>query len=269
MKSINRFHRPAFEFELVRERIFRLAGDIYALESMCYLTAFLVSQTERPNFEMESAACRYQMSCIVPRAIHEVRQALGTYGLNGDIGDELERMYRDTTALCTLDGVGDLAGLFGPIAGFYATGQYYEDVVHKARHPFQFPWTAWRNIFVKGEAMGLRRARRSVFPEDYLHPTLSVAGKYLEEIFIDMCAINNQILNKHAREIFERQMDMQRLNEMGVALYTTTAVLGRASRSYCLGLKNCDHEMDVARWYTFHNAWKVRQIGIEYTPTEG
>ena len=38
-------------------------------------------------------------------------------------------------------------------------------------------------------------------------------------------------------------MDLKRLAEIVIDLYGMTAVLSRASRSYCIGLRNADHEV--------------------------
>lgn len=38
-------------------------------------------------------------------------------------------------------------------------------------------------------------------------------------------------------------MQLRRLADIAIDLYAMTACLGRASRSVCLGLQHCDHEV--------------------------
>lgn len=39
------------------------------------------------------------------------------------------------------------------------------------------------------------------------------------------------------------QMDLRRVADVAIDLYSMTAVLSRASRSHCIGLRNSDHEV--------------------------
>ena len=50
-------------------------------------------------------------------------------------------------------------------------------------------------------------------------------------------------LTRHGKKITEKQMELRRMADIVIDLYAMTAVLGRASRSYSIGLPNCAHEV--------------------------
>ena len=56
--------------------------------------------------------------------------------------------------------------------------------------------------------------------------------------FFRLCCLSAFLQN-----VLEQQMDLKRLAEIVIDLYGMTAVLSRSSRSYCIGLRNADHEV--------------------------
>ena len=50
-------------------------------------------------------------------------------------------------------------------------------------------------------------------------------------------------LSRHGKQISEKQIELRRLADIVIDLYAMTAVIGRASRSYCIGLRNAEHEV--------------------------
>lgn len=51
------------------------------------------------------------------------------------------------------------------------------------------------------------------------------------------------VLSHHGKQVIEKQMDMRRVADVVIDLYAMAAVLSRASRSYCIGLRNAEHEV--------------------------
>jgi acyl-CoA dehydrogenase family protein 9 len=50
-------------------------------------------------------------------------------------------------------------------------------------------------------------------------------------------------LSRHGQSIIDQQMMLKRLTDVAIDTYAMTAVLGRASRSYCIGLQNSAEEV--------------------------
>lgn len=51
------------------------------------------------------------------------------------------------------------------------------------------------------------------------------------------------VLTRHGQTIIDQQMMLKRLADVVIDIYAMTAVLGRASRSYCIGLQNSAEEV--------------------------
>ena len=47
------------------------------------------------------------------------------------------------------------------------------------------------------------------------------------------------------QNIVDEQLNLKRLADISIDIYAMTACVGRASRSYCIGLKNADHEVSA------------------------
>ena len=71
--------------------------------------------------------------------------------------------------------------------------------------------------------------------------------KNLEKIVLQFQFSVEHVLGRHGKEVGDKQMDLRRLADIAIDIYAMTAVLGRSSRSYCIGLRNADHEVQLTR----------------------
>ena len=55
-------------------------------------------------------------------------------------------------------------------------------------------------------------------------------------------------MSRHGKEVAEKQIELRRLADIAIDIYAMTAVLGRSSRSYCIGLQNAEHEVNALRF---------------------
>ncbi len=72
-----------------------------------------------------------------------------------------------------------------------------------------------------------------------------ISSNQLEKLVIQFGCVVELVLQRYGREITERQMVLKRLADVSIDLYAMTAVLSRASRSYCIGLRNAEHEVSL------------------------
>jgi acyl-CoA dehydrogenase family protein 9 len=72
---------------------------------------------------------------------------------------------------------------------------------------------------------------------------LQSASKQLEYCLARLKYGVEMALERHGRDISNEQMVLQRLANVAIDIYGMSAVLSRASRSYCIGLRNADHEV--------------------------
>lgn len=80
----------------------------------------------------------------------------------------------------------------------------------------------------------------------HLHPTLSDLAKDLEESILRLRFSSEMLLNRHGDSITERQVEIQSLGDAVMRNYAMFASIGRASRSYCIGLQYSVYETVAA-----------------------
>lgn len=51
------------------------------------------------------------------------------------------------------------------------------------------------------------------------------------------------LLARHGKEVGNKQMDLRRVADVAIDLFAMSAVVSRSSRSYCIGLRNAQHEV--------------------------
>ncbi|MDF2696751.1 MAG: Acyl-CoA dehydrogenase, partial [Labilithrix sp.] len=164
------FGRSISEFPLVKDKIATMSADIFALESMTYLTTGLVD-AGRTDFSIESAICKVFGSETLWRVANESAQIAGSLGYTRN--EPWERMIRDARATMVFEGTNEilrcfiaLSGMQGPGLALSGSG-LLEDVSKAMREP------------IKGFGLlsdfALRKAR-SVLSRDRLmrvHPVLA------------------------------------------------------------------------------------------------
>jgi acyl-CoA dehydrogenase family protein 9 len=69
------------------------------------------------------------------------------------------------------------------------------------------------------------------------------ASKLLEYCVLRLQYGVEILLSRHGKSIIDQQMMLKRLADVAIDIYAMTAVLGRASRSYCIGLQNSAEEV--------------------------
>jgi len=68
---------------------------------------------------------------------------------------------------------------------------------------------------------------------------------------------------KSGRDIMDNQLYLRRLSEIAIEIYAMTAMLGRASRAYSIGLKNADHETEMTFLYCKHARARIDRFAKE------
>lgn len=89
------------------------------------------------------------------------------------------------------------------------------------------------------------------------------------------------VLVRHGPQIVEQHMELKRISEVAIQVYAMTAVLsklfyagidfltnttiflGRASRAYCIGLRNADYEILLANAFCLNSRQLVQRLVSE------
>ena len=75
--------------------------------------------------------------------------------------------------------------------------------------------------------------------------------------------MTKETLTKSGRDIIDNQLYLRRLSEIVIEIYAMTAMLGRSSRAYSIGLKNCEHETEMTFLYCKHARMRIDKLAKE------
>ncbi len=202
------FGRPIGDFELVREKLGRMAQDLHALECMTFLTTGH-ADAGRTDLALESAACKVFGTETLWAAVNDAMQCAGGNGFTTDY--PYERLLRDARVNMIFEGTNEIlrlmiagGGVAEParrLAAGLAPREGYGRRVTGAEAPAPLPVPA----SLQSEALAL---------------SLGAA---------DLAQTTAAAVRAHGPALKERQLVLARLADQAIALYGQAAVLSRAS----------------------------------------
>ncbi|MFW5875336.1 MAG: acyl-CoA dehydrogenase family protein [Myxococcota bacterium] len=236
-------HRRAFgraigEFELVRDKLARAAIDIYALESMTYLTAGR-SDAGGDDWALESAMCKVFGSETCWQVTNDVLQMAGGLGYMAD--HPFERMLRDARLPPIFNGPNDVLRTFIALAGLQSPRQRADSwggLMRKSVH----------GLAVLGE-LAIERARSAVERSalDAVHPLLAAEATLLQQSTSRLGSEARRVARELGTSIAERQLVLTRLADSATQLFALAAVLGRTTRAIeARGEEGARREIELA-----------------------
>ncbi|HEY8075403.1 MAG TPA: acyl-CoA dehydrogenase family protein [Labilithrix sp.] len=243
------FGRSIAEFGFVRDKIASMSSEIFALESMAYLTAGLAS-AGRSDFSIESAIGKVFGSETVWRVANEAQQIAGALGYTRNA--HWERILRDARVFMVYGGTNEILRAFIALSGFQGVSQTEEVSLAKAmREP------------IKGFGLlsdfALRKARGALARERLAsaHPTLAREAVLFEEYTGHLAKNVDKVLRRHGKNIAEMQYSQKRAADVAIDLYALAAIVARTTRAIeRRGEEGARREIDLAT--VFANAAKKR-----------
>ncbi|KAK3858082.1 hypothetical protein Pcinc_035704 [Petrolisthes cinctipes] len=253
----HQFSRPLSDFALIKEKFARMSVNIYAMESMAYLTAGILDGTQDPDCSVEAAMVKVFSSEGAWKWSSECLQVLG--GLGYTKSYPFERYLRDARILLIFEGTNEILRLFIGLSGLQHAGLELRNLVKKLRNPLMNPG------FILGK--GIERFRQSkdnpkldLDLSGHLHPSLMGGAEILEYCVKRFQYAVETVLARYGLEVAHpaNQLEVARLADCAIDLYAMTAVLSRASRSHCIGIHKSDHELKMALFFCEEASRRVR-----------
>lgn len=238
-----RLNKSLADYQLVRTRLSRISSMLYGMESASYFTAAILDSTINPDVALESAALKLFNSEGALYCLRELMEALGSSSLLP--GCQLEKYHRDVLGFSMFDGPNDITRLYLSLSGFKYVGDKALDFVRKLRNPYFFPLTMMKLHYIRFK----QRHGFIKYDQDlagHIHPSLVEWGNKLEKCLLHFEDAVNSLLAEHGKDIVDAQIDPRKLSYIATEFYVWSAVLSRCSRSYCLGMRNCHHELRLA-----------------------
>jgi acyl-CoA dehydrogenase family member 9 len=235
------FGRAIGEFGLMRDKIARMAADIFALESMTYMTTGTVDRGSA-DFAIESAICKVFGSETLWRVANEAQQIAAGTGYMGAF--PWERHLRDARLNLVYQGTNEILRCFIALSGMQGPGREQEDVGKAMREP------------IKGFGLlsdiALRKAKSALFPErrerlSRANPALAREAVLFEEYTVHLAKSVDKVLRRHGKNIAEMQNTQIRVADIAIDLFAIASVVSRTTRAVeRRGEEGARRELDLA-----------------------
>ncbi len=232
------FGRNISEFGLVRDKIAQMSSELFALESMTYLTTGLVDSGSS-DFTVESAICKVFGSETLWRIANEAQQIAGALGYMRS--QPWERLLRDARIAMIYEGTNEILRCFIALSGMQGPGREIEEVSKAMREP------------IKGFGLlsdfAIRKARSALGRERFTksHPVLAREAVLFEEYTGHLSKAVDKVLRRHGKNIAEMQYTQKRVADVAIDLYAIASVISRTTRAIeRRGEEGSRREIDLA-----------------------
>jgi acyl-CoA dehydrogenase family protein 9 len=219
--SRQQFGRPIGEFELVQEKIGWMVTNLFALESMAYLTAGLVDAGVKDT-ALESAMCKIATSEFAWYLANRALQLKGGAGYTTD--EPHERILRDVRILPIFEGANDVLRSYVALSGVKPLADRLKGLTELS---LAEPLNSL-GVVAEYVAESVRRKLRSPAVEG-VHPELEDAAGAMGNQVAGLHEAAAGWLRRENRDAIERQLGQKRLADAVTDIYAQIAVLSRAT----------------------------------------
>lgn len=244
--NTQQFERSLQEFQIIKERLCKIECRLYAMESMTYLTAGIVDSYEISDVALECALTKIYCTESLKKCVDDIIQvfAMNTYfKLN-----ELQlKCLNSIDYLLLFMNTNDVLRHYVTLHGASSAAAVYADKIRKLKDPHN-NLRAVLNQYIDNLKLNkiIKTANESKINyfnlSDCVHPSLIKCANDLEVCSIKFIKSMQYAFIHHGNEIVDYQLNMKRLTEMSLEIFLMNCVIARCSRSYSIGLHNCDFE---------------------------
>jgi acyl-CoA dehydrogenase family protein 9 len=250
------FKRPLADFELVQQKIARMAAYTYAIDAMLYFTTGILDRHDN-DIMVETATCKVFASEMGWRAINDAMQIMGGEGYMTE--NEVERAFRDARIYLIVEGANEVMQSFifsyggkqlaESMLGIQAalTWNGKESLIGNAariiRHGLNLPILT-RALGIAGEVfLGIRKTAPRLIG---LHPDLAPWASRFELLVQDHAYQFKKISYKVQEKIVTRGTLHARLADMAMWLHASGCVLSKLDKQLKQGASGPAWERDRA-----------------------
>jgi alkylation response protein AidB-like acyl-CoA dehydrogenase len=254
------FGRPVAAFGKVKEKLGRIATNLYASESLVYLVSSTIDRGG-VDYSIEGAATKVFNSEAVWTAADEALQVAGGMGYMKE--QPYERAVRDARINRIFEGTNEILRQYIGLTGLQKPGEYLKGLGKELSNSLKDPIKGFG--FLRDYAA--RKARQSVPMQAVpygrtpqitkAHPALHEQVIYLEDAAQSLGALCESALRKHGRNIVEQQLQVSRIADISIDLLALSATVARTTRIIeQRGLEKAGNEISMT--YTFYSDARSR-----------
>ncbi|XP_034838005.1 LOW QUALITY PROTEIN: complex I assembly factor ACAD9, mitochondrial [Maniola hyperantus] len=249
--------KPLMEIPTIRATIGDTLLKIYASESAEYFTAGLLDGYLEPDVDLEVAMCR---NFIANHAQNQLLKLLAIPGVEKQA--ECLQLLEDMRSLSLKGETIESVNMFIALNGIHHAGKEMASEVKQIRNPLFNP-----SFIIKKMLLDRHQEKDdpklTLYLAEHLHPTLRKPSEQLEYCVLRMRYVCETLMSRHGKEVVNAYTELIRLAEAATEILAMTAVLARASRAYCIGLRNGEVEMKLASVFVESTKERVKKLLLE------
>ncbi|MFO7564727.1 MAG: acyl-CoA dehydrogenase family protein [Enhygromyxa sp.] len=244
------FNKKLREFGLIKKKFATMALQVYAAESMTYMTCGLMDRGQR-DYAIEAAMSKVFASEMMWMVANECLQVMGGLGYSREY--IFERFVRDTRINMIFEGTNEILRLFIALSGIQAPGKHLRELASALKDPLENYSMLLTEL--------VSRVRDRVITEELTrtHPKLKRAAVEIEEQADSFGQVVERLLRHHGKSIIDEQMLLERVAEIGIDLYAMVAVVSRATVALEQGRDSAAHEALLAKVFCEQANRRIRR----------
>ena len=222
-KNRRQFSRNISDFQLIREKIAKMAETTFAIEAVTYLCAGMKDRHE-PDLMIETTISKLFCSEALWQIADDTLQIWGVEGYMREHG--IDRMLRDARINRIVEGATEVMTAFVALAGMKGVGEEFESVLRATKHPVgnfgrlaKFAQTQFSDVVMGSGASAGRDGR--------LHPELAKEGRVMAKLTTSLARAVTRALAKHQQHILDMQLVQKRIAVAAVNLFAMGAVISK------------------------------------------
>ncbi len=247
IRQRKQFRKTLSEFEMIKEKVAQMTVDLFATESMIYLTSGLVDRGD-VDYSLESAMCKIRATEVTWHGVNECLQMVGGLGFMKEY--PYQRYLRDGRVNMIFEGTNEILRMFTALAGMHERGQYLRKIGTALKGPIKGfgVLTDYATQWLKGR-VSTERIRD-------VHPELAAAKVQFETWAKNMHFSAERALIHVGKNIIYREMIQERLANAAIDLYAMIATISRVDTMITeKGAENCSVEIKLCNTFA-DQAWR-------------
>jgi len=254
------FGRPIVSFQKIKEKLGRMATNLYVSESLCYFVSSVIDRGG-VDYSLEGAATKVFNSEAVWTAADEALQVAGGMGYMRE--QPYEQGVRDSRINRIFEGTNEILRQYIGLTGLQKPGEYLKGLGKELASSLRDP--------IKGFGLlreyAVRKARQTVPMQTVpygrtpqiskAHPALQEQVIYLEDTAQSLAGLCESSLRRYGANIVEQQLQVSRIADVAIDLLALSTTLARTTRIVeQRGLEKAKNEISMT--YAFYSDARSR-----------
>ncbi len=247
IKERRQFGKTLSEFEMIKEKVAQMTIDLFATESMIYLTSGLMDRGD-VDYSLEAAMCKVRATEVAWNGINECLQMVGGLGFMKEY--PYQRLMRDGRVNMIFEGTNEILRMFITLAGIRDEGEYLKKIGEALKGPIKGfgVLTDYATQWLKDRVM--TEHIRDV------HPSLANAKVQFETWAKNTHFSAERFIMHHGKNVIYREMRQERLANAAIDLFGMISTISRVDSLIAeKGEEKCKHEIMIANVFA-DQAWR-------------